>query len=206
MFDTFGCLVDFSRWQVWPELEPCFFFFTVRRHYIWELVKGKVQGSRESLCLLRLELLGAVFTCVHLFLIAQFREVLRLSDELLQQPWEPGHPGSLPTAVFCSGHVQQLLGTISPQVQCPVSAGPLQMSLLCFSRLTDKAVKDYSAYRSSLLFWALVDLIYNMFKVRKRPGPNQFQEVRDVCILAQTPLVATFRGSSLTLGALPLDG
>lgn len=34
-----------------------------------------------------------------------------------------------------------------------------------FSRLTDKAVKDYSAYRSSLLFWALVDLIYNMFKV-----------------------------------------
>lgn len=35
------------------------------------------------------------------------------------------------------------------------------------SRLTDKAVKDYSAYRSSLLFWALVDLIYNMFKVGK---------------------------------------
>lgn len=79
-------------------------------------------------------------------------------------------------------------------------------SLLCFSRLTDKAVKDYSAYRSSLLFWALVDLIYNMFKVRKRPGPNQFQEVWDVCILAQTPLVATFRGSSLALGASPLDG
>jgi hypothetical protein len=35
------------------------------------------------------------------------------------------------------------------------------------SRMTDKAVKDYSVYRSSLLFWALVDLIYNMFKVRK---------------------------------------
>ncbi|KAF7239331.1 E3 ubiquitin-protein ligase UBR4 [Varanus komodoensis] len=38
------------------------------------------------------------------------------------------------------------------------------------SRLTDKAVKDYSAYRSSLLFWALVDLIYNMFK--KVPTSN----------------------------------
>lgn len=63
-------------------------------------------------------------------------------------------------------------------------------------------MKDYSAYRSSLLFWALVDLIYNMFKVRKRPGPSQFQEVWDVWILAQTPLVATFQGSSLTLGAL----
>lgn len=34
------------------------------------------------------------------------------------------------------------------------------------SRLTDKTVKDYSVYRSSLLFWALVDLTYNMFKVR----------------------------------------
>ncbi|KAM8927577.1 E3 ubiquitin-protein ligase UBR4 isoform 2-T2 [Pelodytes ibericus] len=32
------------------------------------------------------------------------------------------------------------------------------------NRLTDKAVKDYSVYRSSLLFWALIDLIYNMFK------------------------------------------
>ncbi|KAM5132251.1 E3 ubiquitin-protein ligase UBR4 [Mantella aurantiaca] len=32
------------------------------------------------------------------------------------------------------------------------------------NRLTDKAPKDYAVYRSSLLFWALVDLIYNMFK------------------------------------------
>ncbi|KAL1766083.1 UBR4 [Sigmodon hispidus] len=38
------------------------------------------------------------------------------------------------------------------------------------TRLTDKAVKDYSAYCSSLLFWALVDLIYNMFK--KVPTSN----------------------------------
>lgn len=38
------------------------------------------------------------------------------------------------------------------------------------TRLTDKAVKDYYAYRSSLLFWALVDLIYNMFK--KVPTSN----------------------------------
>lgn len=43
--------------------------------------------------------------------------------------------------------------------------------LIFFSRLADKAVKDYSTYRSSLLFWALVDLIYNMFKVRtQHPG------------------------------------
>lgn len=33
-------------------------------------------------------------------------------------------------------------------------------------RLADKAVKEYATYRSGLLFWALVDLIYNMFKVR----------------------------------------
>ncbi|KFO19168.1 E3 ubiquitin-protein ligase UBR4 [Fukomys damarensis] len=38
------------------------------------------------------------------------------------------------------------------------------------TRLTDKAMKDYSVYRSSLLFWALVDLIYNMFK--KVPTSN----------------------------------
>ncbi|XP_033375251.1 E3 ubiquitin-protein ligase UBR4 [Parus major] len=38
------------------------------------------------------------------------------------------------------------------------------------SRLADKAVKEYSTYRSGLLFWALVDLIYNMFK--KVPTSN----------------------------------
>ncbi|KAG8431951.1 hypothetical protein GDO86_019058 [Hymenochirus boettgeri] len=38
------------------------------------------------------------------------------------------------------------------------------------NRLTDKTVKEYSVYRSSLLFWALVDLIYNMFK--KVPTSN----------------------------------
>nr|XP_033777630.1 E3 ubiquitin-protein ligase UBR4 isoform X4 [Geotrypetes seraphini] len=38
------------------------------------------------------------------------------------------------------------------------------------SRLTDKVVKDYAVYRSSLLFWALEDLIYNMFK--KVPSSN----------------------------------
>lgn len=42
-------------------------------------------------------------------------------------------------------------------------------------RLTDKTVKDYSAYRSSLLFWALVDLIYNMFKVRVPLEAQQYQ-------------------------------
>ncbi|XP_070615566.1 E3 ubiquitin-protein ligase UBR4 isoform X3 [Erythrolamprus reginae] len=38
------------------------------------------------------------------------------------------------------------------------------------SKLADKAVKDYAAYRSSLLFWALVDLVYNM--LRKVPTSN----------------------------------
>ncbi|XP_064423992.1 E3 ubiquitin-protein ligase UBR4 [Latimeria chalumnae] len=38
------------------------------------------------------------------------------------------------------------------------------------NRLTDKAVKEYSVYRSALLFWGLVDLIYGMFK--KVPTSN----------------------------------
>ncbi|KAM9298998.1 E3 ubiquitin-protein ligase UBR4 [Gastrophryne carolinensis] len=38
------------------------------------------------------------------------------------------------------------------------------------TRLTDKGIRDYCAYRCSLLFWALVDLIYNMFK--KVPSSN----------------------------------
>lgn len=61
---------------------------------------------------------------------------------------------------------------LSLQVVCPSLHGPHGQTLLCFSRLTDKAVKEYSAYRSSLLFWALVDLIYNMFKVRSPPAPR----------------------------------
>ncbi|GAA6087838.1 E3 ubiquitin-protein ligase UBR4 isoform X1, partial [Tachysurus ichikawai] len=36
--------------------------------------------------------------------------------------------------------------------------------------LTDKAVKEYAVYRSPLLFWGLVDLIYDMF--RKVPTSN----------------------------------
>lgn len=31
-------------------------------------------------------------------------------------------------------------------------------------------MKEYATYRSGLLFWALVDLIYNMFKVRRALG------------------------------------
>ncbi|XP_069467171.1 E3 ubiquitin-protein ligase UBR4 isoform X2 [Ambystoma mexicanum] len=38
------------------------------------------------------------------------------------------------------------------------------------SRLTERVMKEYSVYRSSLLFWALVDLIYGMFK--KVPTSN----------------------------------
>uniref|UniRef100_W5MAW8 Ubiquitin protein ligase E3 component n-recognin 4 n=1 Tax=Lepisosteus oculatus TaxID=7918 RepID=W5MAW8_LEPOC len=38
------------------------------------------------------------------------------------------------------------------------------------TKLTDKAVKEYAVYRSPLLFWGLVDLIYDMFK--KVPTSN----------------------------------
>lgn len=76
---------------------------------------------------------------------------------------------------------------LSLQVICPSLQGPNGQNLLCFSRLTDKAVKDYSAYRSSLLFWALVDLIYNMFKVRSF-GAHQLRGLEDVCVLGLNPL------------------
>lgn len=33
-------------------------------------------------------------------------------------------------------------------------------------RLSDKTVKEYAVYRSPLLFWGLVDLIYDMFRVQ----------------------------------------
>ncbi|XP_053096736.1 E3 ubiquitin-protein ligase UBR4 isoform X3 [Pangasianodon hypophthalmus] len=38
------------------------------------------------------------------------------------------------------------------------------------NKLTDKTVKEYAVYRSPLLFWGLVDLIYDMF--RKVPTSN----------------------------------
>lgn len=50
----------------------------------------------------------------------------------------------------------------------------LNLCGLLSSRLADKAVKEYAVYRSSLLFWGLVDLIYEMFKVRDRLFLNQF--------------------------------
>lgn len=36
-------------------------------------------------------------------------------------------------------------------------------------------MKEYATYRSGLLFWALVDLIYNMFKVRKNIEVHLYQ-------------------------------
>lgn len=39
------------------------------------------------------------------------------------------------------------------------------MSYLLLVRLTDKTPKEYAVYRSPLLFWALVDLVYDMFRV-----------------------------------------
>ena len=70
--------------------------------------------------------------------------------------------------------------------------------LVLFSRLTDKAVKDYSAYRSSLLFWALVDLIYNMFKVRRPLGVlARFGRDVDVCACGSDPASAADSSASL---------
>nr|XP_026654185.1 E3 ubiquitin-protein ligase UBR4 [Zonotrichia albicollis] len=54
---------------------------------------------------------------------------------------------------------------------CRITGNLLMITgLLSLPRLTDKAVKEYATYRSGLLFWALVDLIYNMFK--KVPTSN----------------------------------
>ncbi|KAL9825495.1 LOW QUALITY PROTEIN: protein-arginine deiminase type-3-like [Geothlypis trichas] len=54
--------------------------------------------------------------------------------------------------------------------QCPGLQDRGINSVLSLPRLADKAVKEFSTYRSGLLFWALVDLIYNMFK--KVPTSN----------------------------------
>ncbi|XP_039421809.1 E3 ubiquitin-protein ligase UBR4-like isoform X2 [Corvus cornix cornix] len=64
-----------------------------------------------------------------------------------------------------------LLGSVAVQLSCSSSGGyqslieGLTPASFPSPRLADKAVKEYATYRSGLLFWALVDLIYNMFKV-----------------------------------------
>ncbi|XP_028980055.2 E3 ubiquitin-protein ligase UBR4 isoform X4 [Esox lucius] len=45
-----------------------------------------------------------------------------------------------------------------------------KVSAVCTNKLTDKQSKEFSVYRSPLLFWGLVDLIYDMF--RKAPTSN----------------------------------
>ncbi|KAM6976924.1 E3 ubiquitin-protein ligase UBR4 [Aplochiton taeniatus] len=45
-----------------------------------------------------------------------------------------------------------------------------KVSAVCTNKLSDKASKEYAVYRSPLLFWALVDLVYDMF--RKVPTSN----------------------------------
>lgn len=89
----------------------------------------------------------------------------------------PGFRGSCPQLLFSdklgggSGVAHRLMPPwprCRPALLCPPACWAIgKCHRIFFSRLTDKAVKDYSAYRSSLLFWALVDLIYNMFKVGK---------------------------------------
>lgn len=37
-------------------------------------------------------------------------------------------------------------------------------------RLTDKVPKEYAVYRCPLLFWGLVDLVYDMFRVNTPLG------------------------------------
>lgn len=39
-------------------------------------------------------------------------------------------------------------------------------------RLTDKVPKEYAVYRSPLLFWGLVDLVYDMYRVSTSPFPS----------------------------------
>ncbi|XP_008300472.1 E3 ubiquitin-protein ligase UBR4 isoform X1 [Stegastes partitus] len=45
-----------------------------------------------------------------------------------------------------------------------------KVSAVCTNKLTDKTPKEYAVYRSPLLFWGLVDLVYDMF--RKVPTSN----------------------------------
>ncbi|KAJ8017247.1 hypothetical protein DPEC_G00015820 [Dallia pectoralis] len=45
-----------------------------------------------------------------------------------------------------------------------------KVSAVCANKLTDKQSKEFAVYRSPLLFWGLVDLIYDMF--RKAPTSN----------------------------------
>uniref|UniRef100_A0A3B4FTU0 Ubiquitin protein ligase E3 component n-recognin 4 n=1 Tax=Pundamilia nyererei TaxID=303518 RepID=A0A3B4FTU0_9CICH len=45
-----------------------------------------------------------------------------------------------------------------------------KVSAACANKLTDKTPKEYAVYRSPLLFWGLVDLVYDMF--RKVPTSN----------------------------------
>lgn len=51
---------------------------------------------------------------------------------------------------------------------CPlfISEGLHPHLLLSIIRLTDKTPKEYAVYRSPLLFWGLVDLVYDMFRVK----------------------------------------
>ncbi|KAG7276340.1 hypothetical protein CRUP_032395 [Coryphaenoides rupestris] len=51
-----------------------------------------------------------------------------------------------------------------------VAAHARKVSPACTNKLSDKAPKEYAVYRSPLLFWALVDLVYDMF--RKVPTSN----------------------------------
>lgn len=47
----------------------------------------------------------------------------------------------------------------------------LRASLVASLRLTDKTPKEYAVYRSPLLFWGLVDLVYDMFRVSVSLSP-----------------------------------
>ncbi|TWW56459.1 E3 ubiquitin-protein ligase UBR4 [Takifugu flavidus] len=51
-----------------------------------------------------------------------------------------------------------------------VTAHTRKVSAVSTNKLTDKTPKEYAVYRSPLLFWGLVDLVYDMF--RKVPTSN----------------------------------
>lgn len=85
----------------------------------------------------------------------------------LRCPMAKGHPELIPCMSLmgsgcCSFQAVRSSGGLS---KLPVKG--LTPGWFSPGRLADKAVKEYATYRSGLLFWALVDLIYNMFKVRR---------------------------------------
>ena len=62
----------------------------------------------------------------------------------------------------------------------------VRSTLVASLRLTDKTPKEYAVYRSPLLFWGLVDLVYDMFRVSDSFSPTlQFVYIKSKYIYFQ---------------------